>query len=170
MTTTTPTLATVERLSARLGVSLNPGTTDYARAEEALWSASARARSIAERESPDDAWSDVTKVPDAVVDVVLSAALRIYRNPDRYLMNQAGTYQAALSSSDFATGSIFLSGEIVELKKHARLNVAIVNTYRDDDKRNPRFDLNAYVSDGIDHEGGDPFYVGLEFTDPLTYG
>ena len=57
-------LATVDRLSARLGVALAANTPDYVRAEEALWSASVQARSIASR--PD--WTADT-IPDAVADV-----------------------------------------------------------------------------------------------------
>lgn len=158
-------LATVDRLSARLGITLAPKTPEYTRAEEALWSASVQARSIASR--PD--WTAAT-IPNAVADVVLSAALRIYRNPDRYIANQAGSIQATLATSDFATGNIFLSGEIAELNKHAPTRVAVIGTYRDDPRQySERFDPAAYVADGIDHEGGDPFYVGLEFTDPLNY-
>lgn len=143
-------LATVERLSARLGMTLTPGSPDYARAEEALWSASARARSIADRVGD---WADSATVPDAVVDVVLSAALRIYRNPDRFLINQAGSFQATLASSDFATGNIFLQGEIDELEKHRpNAGLFVIQVYRDELDR--RADARVYVSDG---NGGDPF-------------
>ncbi|GAB32728.1 hypothetical protein [Gordonia otitidis] len=146
-------LATVDRLSARLGVALAANTADYARAEEALWSSSVQARSLAGR--PD--WT-VENIPNGAVDVVLSAALRIYRNPDWYIANQAGTYQATLASSDFSTGNIFLSGEIQELKKYAALNLHVVSVYRDDQRVNPRFDPANYTSIPVDGCLGDPVY------------
>ncbi|GAA2068462.1 hypothetical protein [Williamsia deligens] len=108
---TTP-LATIDALAARLGRTFDPETPDYVRAESALVDVSARARSVAEQ-----AWTDPTKVPDAVVTVVLAAARRIFTNPDRYLSNMAGTFQATLVNGDF-NGDIFLPGELDELRKH----------------------------------------------------
>ncbi|AXQ64389.1 head-to-tail adaptor [Gordonia phage Neville] len=112
-------LATVDRLATRLGIDLPTGSTDRARAEDCLWSASVRARVIAERE-----WADPTNpldpdgpVPESVVDVVLMAAMRMYRNPDRFIVNQAGSFQATLPQADFTAGDIFLRAEVALLEK-----------------------------------------------------
>ena len=153
-------IAPVERLSARLGVTLTANTPDYVRAEEALWSASARAREIADRTAKDDDWADPSKVPDSVVDIVLSAALRIFKNPDRFISNQAGSYMAQLAQSDFTTGSIFLAGEVSTLEKYRpNLGVQVVDSYRDDPSDyDIRADPNEYVADPINQGLGDPFY------------
>ena len=82
-------LATVDRLAVRLGAPIDPGP-DQARAEDALWSAGAQARAIAEHPE----WT-AESVPEAVADVVIEAAKRIFKNPDRYVANQAGSFQAA---------------------------------------------------------------------------
>lgn len=147
-------IAPVERLSARLGVALTPGSADYVRASEALWSASTRARSIAQQSD----WTADT-VPDSVVDIVLSAAMRIYRNPDRFITNQAGSFAAGISPSDFATGDIFLTGERTELAKHKPTEITVLNTYRDDPaNRTGRRDPANYVAAPVDGVRGDDLY------------
>lgn len=118
-------LATVEQLAARLGRTLAEDSPDYARAEAALEDVSARARSVAEQP-----WTDLTKVPDAVRTVVLAAARRIFVNPDRYLSNMAGTFQATMAQNEF-TGDIFMQGELAELRKHQpQPGVWVLGTYR----------------------------------------
>ncbi|QGH75747.1 head-to-tail adaptor [Gordonia phage Syleon] len=144
-------LASVDRLSARLGVTLAPGNPDYVRAEEALWSSSVRARGIAERE-----WEDPATVPDEVLDVVLSAAFRIFKNPDRFLTNQAGTFQATLAQSDFATGDIFLPAEVAILEKHRpQAALRVLSIYRDD-PREKLWHSEQFVADG---GAGEPMLV-----------
>lgn len=137
-------LATVEMLAARLGRSLEDNTPDRARAEAALEDVSARARSVA-----DQSWTDPEKVPDAVVTVVLAAARRIFTNPDRYLSNMAGTFQATLVNGDF-NGDIFMQGELLELRKHQpKPGIWVLGTYTE-----PREDISRrYFNDGL---GGDP--------------
>lgn len=110
-------LASVERLAIRLGVTLTGA--ERARAEDCLKSASVRARSIAERKwaNPDDPSDPDGPVPDTVEDVVLAAAYRLYRNPDRFVVNQAGSFQATIPTSDFTDGDIFLRKEVAELEK-----------------------------------------------------
>ncbi|QNJ57063.1 head-to-tail adaptor [Gordonia phage Rabbitrun] len=112
-------LATVDRLATRLGIELPTGSTDRARAEECLWSASTRARVVAERDwaAPTDPLDPDGPVPEYVIDVVLAAAMRLYRNPDRFMVNQAGSFQATLPQSDFAAGDIFLRAEVALLEK-----------------------------------------------------
>ena len=152
-----PNLATVERLAIRLGVTLAEDTLDYARAEEALWTASTRARSITERE-----WADAALIPDEVVDVVLAAAMRIYRNPDRFLANQSGTFSATLPTSDLAAGDVFLLAERRALERHRpKQSLWVSSTTRDDDL-NPSgpYDPANYVTTPVDGVYGDPFYLG----------
>ncbi|MCH5644154.1 hypothetical protein [Gordonia sp. ABSL49_1] len=153
-----PNLASTDRLGARLGITFEPDSADYARAKDALWSVSVRARSITGRDYPDP-----EHVPDPVVDVVLSAAMRLYRNPDRFLTNQAGSFQATLSAADFAAGDIFLSAEVAVLEKHKAQprNLWTAQMTREDgpgvtEPERP----TSYVSDPTNLGLGDPFYVG----------
>lgn len=147
-------LATVDRLSSRLGVALVADTPDYARADEALWSASVQARATAQR--PD--WTP-DNVPDGVLDIVLAAALRVYKNPDRFLANQAGTFQTGLAASDFSTGSIFLAGELATLSRYRPNVVDVVTAYRDDEAEvDPRADPANYTPAPVDGVSGDPLY------------
>ncbi|RPA12626.1 hypothetical protein [Gordonia sp. OPL2] len=150
-------LASVERLGVRLGVTLAPGSPDYERAAEALWSASTRARSIAER-----AWADSAAVPDEVIDVVLSAAMRLYRNPNRFLTNQAGSFQATLAPSDFAAGDMFLAAERAVLESHKPTGALWLASTTRDDERTPTgpYDPANYVADPTNLGLGDPFYLG----------
>lgn len=146
-------LATVDRLATRLGVTLTPNTPDYARAEECLWSASVRARALAGQE-----WTDPTTVPDEVVDVVLAAAYRLFRNPDRHQSNQAGSFAAAVSPSDLKSG-VFLDAERRVLMSF-RGGSLIVGTTTREDEHNPTgpYDAANYVPDPINEGRGDPFY------------
>lgn len=147
----TETLASIDRLQARLGVTLSGA--DLTRADEALWSASVQAKAIAQHSD----WTTDT-VPNSVVDIVLSAALRIYKNPDRFISNQAGSFMAQLSQSDFTTGNVFLSGEIATLEKYRNLGVHVADTYRDDPADyDIRADPIEYVADPTNQGLGDPF-------------
>ena len=150
---TTP-LASVSQLAARLGQTLTEGTADYLRAEAALEDVSARARSVAGQ-----AWTDISTVPPTVVTVVLMAARRIYVNPDRYLSNMAGSFQATLAQSEF-TGDIFMQGEIAELRKYRRSpGLWVMSTTREGCDR----PTDLYYTDG---NGGDSicYRAGGDFT------
>lgn len=160
MTTLATPLATVDALATRLGVTLDQNENDYARAEAAIWDASVRAVEITERD-----WSgDNETVPDGVVRIVLACAQRLYRNPDRFLVNQAGSFQAQLATSDFSTGDIFLSAEIAALGKYKPSpgRMWVIESTREDGTRisepeNPK----SYVDDGLNEGRGDPFYAGI---------
>lgn len=142
----TTLLASVDQLAARLGVTLTEGTADYARAVAALEDVSVRARSVAEQ-----AWPDPETVPDAVVTVVLFAARRVYVNPDRYLSNMAGSFQATLAQNEF-TGDIFMQAELAELRKfRPKQGLWVLSTTRTD--CDPGAVLAQYYTDG---NGGDP--------------
>uniref|UniRef100_UPI003D8B05C5 hypothetical protein n=1 Tax=Gordonia sp. B7-2 TaxID=3420932 RepID=UPI003D8B05C5 len=150
---TSEALATVDRLSSRLGVALVADTPDYARAEEALWSASVQAKAVAQQPN----WTS-DSAPEGVVDVVLSAAARTFKNPDRNVSNQAGTFQATLAQSDFATG-LFLSGELAVLHRHRPDVLTVVTAYRDDDAEfDPRADPANYTPAPVDGVSGDPLF------------
>lgn len=150
----TDSLAPLERLTARLGTPIDPASPDHARAEEALWSASIQAKAIAEHPE----WTADT-APEAVVDLVLAAAQRIFKNPDRFINNQAGTFQAVLPQSDFATGGIFLAGELVVLRKHGPSPLRLLSVYRDDpDELGGPCDPSKYVADPTNLGLGDPLY------------
>ncbi|GAB2648996.1 hypothetical protein GCM10027169_15670 [Gordonia jinhuaensis] len=104
-------------------------------------------------------WTTDT-VPNSVVDIVLSAALRIYKNPDRFISNQAGSFMAQLAQSDFTTGSIFLVGEVGMLEKYRpNLGVQVVDSYRDDPSD---YDIRAnpdrYVNVSVDGVPSEPLY------------
>ncbi|WP_425804718.1 hypothetical protein [Gordonia sp. DT101] len=143
----------------RLGVEIIPDSNEHARATDALWSVSTRARSITEQ-----AWADPDETPDAVVDVVLSAAMRIYRNPDRFLSNQAGSFTGTLAASDFADGDLFLPGERVVLERHKATGplTTMTTTRNDPNAPNGPWDPRSYVPDTISGGLGDPFHIGTE--------
>lgn len=152
-----PDLATVERLAVRLGVTLAPGTADYARAEDAISSASVRARSVAEQPG----WT-TDNIPDDALDVVLAAAMRLYRNPDRFIANQAGSFQAILPTSDWLNGDIFLAADRRILENYRPTGgLWIAQTTREDGPGTTEPErATSYVADGINQGLGDPFYVG----------
>lgn len=108
-----PPLAGLEDLSARLGLTLESGSPDEARAAAALADASALIRSVAGQtwvDGEDSGAALADDLPDIVVTITLAVAGRAYRNP-------AGTTQAAVGdvSVSFGTqpggGSIFLTRE-----------------------------------------------------------
>lgn len=143
MTTTSEPLATVEQLAARLGETLTPETPDYVRAEAAIEDVSERARSIAGQPT----WSAGT-APAAVRAVVIAAARRIYTNPDRYLSNMAGTFQATVASDQF-TGDIFMLGELAELAKFRPTPGVYTQRFgRDLDDDGPGHGYAVHTADG----------------------
>lgn len=147
-------LATVDQLAARLGVQLVSDTLEYNRAEAALEDVSIRARGVAAQST----WT-VNTVPDEVRTVVLAAARRIYVNPDRYLSNMAGSFQATMAQNEF-TGDIFMSGEMAVLRKYqSSPGLWVQSTTR---VGNEPFDPTRYWADDYNHEpillleGGQP--------------
>ena len=155
--TDAPNLATVDRLAVRLGVTLAPGTADYARAEDAISSASVRARSVTEQPG----WT-TDNIPDDALDVVLAASMRLYRNPDRFLTTQAGSFQGTLAPSDFAAGDVFLAAERAVLEKHKPTGPLWVASTTREDANPPTgpYDPANYVADPTNQGFGDPFYLG----------
>lgn len=136
-------LATVDQLAARLGVQLVSDTLEYNRAEAALEDVSIRAKGLAGQ-----SWTSIT-VPDEVRTVVLAAARRIYVNPDRYLSNMAGSFQATLAQNEF-TGDIFMQGEIAVIRKYQSTpGLWVQSTTRVGDEP---FDPTRYWSDDYDNE------------------
>lgn len=158
MSSTQP-LATVDDLAVRLGTVLDEGSPEYERAEAAIWDASVRAVEITETD-----WSGTDEtVPAEVVRIVLACAQRLYRNPDRFIQNQAGSFSATLPTMDFSTGDILLAAEIASLSKYKPRpgTVWTIESTRSDgsgiiEPANP----DSYVADGINQGLGDPFYVG----------
>lgn len=155
----TQSLATVDELAVRVGTVLDEGSLDYARAEAALEDASVRVVEITETD-----WSGAGEtVPAEVVRIVLACAQRLYRNPDRFVQNQAGSFGATLSTSDFATGDILLAAEIASLGKYKPRpgQFWVIESTREDGRGiiEPA-DPDSYVADGINQGLGDPFYVG----------
>lgn len=92
-------LATLDQLEIRLG--LDPHTlsgTDKARAEAALADATALVRAEAQRDFVDDL--GVADAPEAIVRVVLGAALRNYRNPDAETQHTVGPFSRTVKATD----------------------------------------------------------------------
>jgi len=103
-------LIPVSMLAVKLGRSLEEGSPDFLRAEQAIWSVSVFARSVADKSDAD--WAD--SVPSSVQVVVLNAAYRVFKNPDRYIQNQAYQFMGQIDPSELR-GNIFMSAELEEL-------------------------------------------------------
>lgn len=58
------------------------------------------------------------KVPSDVAAVILSAALRTFKNPDRYVQQQIGDYSARVDRSEFANG-LFTKAELDILERNS---------------------------------------------------
>lgn len=92
-------LAPLTALEIRLGLDEHSlSGTDKARAEAALSDASALVRSEAGRTWLDSAGKSVA--PDAIVRVVLGAALRTYRNPEGEIEQTVGPFSRTLKSAE----------------------------------------------------------------------
>ncbi|WKS54907.1 hypothetical protein [Corynebacterium accolens] len=61
------------------------------------------------------------QVPSDVAAVVLSAALRTFKNPDRYVQQQIGDYSARVDRSEFANG-LFTKAELDILERNSESN------------------------------------------------
>lgn len=110
-------LIPVAMLEVKLGKSLGtPTDVKYKSAEQAIWTVSVRARSVAGKTKTD--WPDYESedVPDLVKTVVLEASYRVFKNPNRYLMNQAFQFTGQLSQGEL-NGDIFLRSERDDLEK-----------------------------------------------------
>ena len=94
-------LATVSDLEARLGADITGGAA-IARAEAALEDASAIVL-----DEGDDEWTDQT-VPARAKQVVLAAALRVWRNPDGLSQSSVGDVSVSYSRSG-AQGAAYLT-------------------------------------------------------------
>lgn len=102
-------LATVEQFEIRLGRKLLDEERD--RVQAILEDTSAIAVATAGAD-----WTPAT-VPGDVQAVVLSAALRTFKNPDRYVQQAIGDYSARIDSSEFAAG-LFSKAELDILKRN----------------------------------------------------
>lgn len=96
-------------LGVKCGKDFSSNAVEAGKAEQAIWAVSVRARAVADKSTTD--WPDhtSTKVPDLVKVVVLEAAYRVYKNPNRYTMNQAFQFTGQISSE--LDGDIFLASE-----------------------------------------------------------
>lgn len=137
----------VTQLGTKLGRTFAENSEDFARAELAIWQVSVRARSIAEQQ-----WTNVAEVPDAVKAVVLDASYRVFKNPNRYVQNQGGSFQAMLSQSEFK-GDIFLQAERDELEKHKPNSGMWTQPFT-------RADGETFTGWAYDGNGGDPILYG----------
>lgn len=106
-------LIPVSMLATKLGKTLASGSAEFEQATQAIWSVSVRARDVAEKSKSEwpsyDADPDGL-VPDVVKQIVLDASYRVYKNPNRYLMNQALQFTGQLSANEL-NGDIFLLAE-----------------------------------------------------------
>lgn len=112
-------LIPVTMLATKLGKALNPGSAEFGQAEQAIWNVSVRARSIAEKTKVEWPGFDAVnhfQVPDTVKVVVLEASYRVFKNPQRYVMNQAFQFTGQISSAEM-NGDVFLQAERDELEK-----------------------------------------------------
>lgn len=93
-------LADLAQLSERLGVTLDPETSDGLRARRLLDDASALIR------AEGTAWDDPPTAPDIVVAICLAVALRAWKNPHGAQQASVGDVSVTYAGSE--GGSIFL--------------------------------------------------------------
>lgn len=103
-----PALASIEQLSERLGVLLDPETADGARGQACLDDASALIRNEASLTWVDEA-EDLTTVPDVIEQIALAVAYRAFRNPDGTVATTVGDVSVSYSRENAAGGSVFLT-------------------------------------------------------------
>lgn len=101
-------LASREAFEIRLGRDLIEA--EHKRVDAILEDTSAIAMSLVKA-----SWTPDT-VPHDVAAVVLSAALRTFKNPDRYIQQAIGDYSARIDSSEFASG-LFTKPELDILER-----------------------------------------------------
>lgn len=89
-------LASLEQLSDRLGVALDPETPDGIRAQAALEDASALVRGEAGADYVDD-HGELQTVPDVLVTITIAAAYRAFRNPDGKTQTSVGDVSISYS-------------------------------------------------------------------------
>lgn len=120
-------LVTVDDLAARLGVVLEPDTTEYDRAAAVLLEASVLA--AAEAGPVGEAWTADT-VPAQVAVVVRRSAARVFTNPSGAAQTTTGPYSISWSS----TSQAYLSRDEKRLVRRAagRTGLATIRTERDD--------------------------------------
>lgn len=104
-------LIPVSMLETKLGRGLGTvDSVDYKRAQQTIWEISVQARSVADKTVTD--WPDHTSpdLPDQVKVIVAAASYRAFKNPNRYVMNQALDMTGQLDPYDFR-GDVFLKAE-----------------------------------------------------------
>lgn len=108
-----PDLADVADLQIRLGRTLFGADLD--RAKAAISDVSAMARSIARQ---DQGWPNgIADAPPDVTAVVLSAARRLFANPDGFLSQAAGPFSATRAAATVPEG-VFSDSELKILKRY----------------------------------------------------
>ena len=103
-------LATVDQFQVRLGRDLYK--EEIPRVEAILQDTTAVAMGAAQA-----SWTPAT-VPGDVVAVLLSASLRTFKNPDRYIQQAIGDYSARVSDGEFASG-LFTKAELDVLERNS---------------------------------------------------
>lgn len=144
-------VATVQQLGDRLGRDLDGA--DARRAEAVLADVSAVALSITGQ-----AWDTQFQVPGEVVAVVLSAARRVFTNPDGFVSQSIGPFSNTRAAGG-VTPDVFVSSELAVLKRFKpRKGLLTVSTTRGDHDWETGFVTDDRVgSDPIPYiAGGDP--------------
>ncbi|MFC8531931.1 hypothetical protein [Nocardia sp. NPDC057227] len=140
---TAPSIAEATALGVRLGETLTGA--DLARAQANLSDVSAWAREEAEQEWP----NAPAGVPAAVVVVVLTAARRMYENPEGFLYETMGPMSGSRAAST-VTGGVFTEPELKILHRcRPRGGLWTLSTTRGDDDAE-----TGFVSDST--PGSDP--------------
>lgn len=130
-----PAFASVSDLEARLG--LDPDTltgADLGRARAALSDASALVRMEARQSWVDDVTGELDSPPDAIVRVVLGAAMRTYINPEGLVQETVGPFVKRLNEAD--TGVYLTKAEldIVRRFRPSGTELWTLRTTRDGDE------------------------------------
>jgi hypothetical protein len=109
-----PSLADLEELSARLGLTLESGSADALRAQAALDDASALIRAEAGAGFtdwdivPDSGDSGPNPIPDIITAIALAAAYRAYQNPQGATSAQVGDVSVSYGGTA-GGGSVYLT-------------------------------------------------------------
>jgi hypothetical protein len=126
-----PALATVSDLEERLGLDPNSLVDgDYARAQAALADASTLVRMESRRSWVDDAGA--ITAPDALIRVVLGAAMRNWVNPDGVIQETVGPFTRRLSEE--STGVYLTKAELDIVRRYRPSGIGLwtLQTRRDE--------------------------------------
>lgn len=146
-----PALAAVGQLADRLGSAVT-GTADQRRAQAALADASALVRQVGGTDWIDE--NGRAAAPGPVVTVVLSAALRVFRNPDGVVSETRGPFTRRRADTEVG---VYLTDQETEVVRRHRTRARHSGLWSLATTRGEECLPGHYV---MDQYGTEPFPVG----------